>query len=248
MRRLLDIRRTALAGAATLAALALSAVPAYAVVPGYDMDETSGSTMVGSGGAPDGKISGDVNLGVSGVAGTAYAFNEDVGSCDSSWRVTGSGAVTIPASSAFTVGTQPFSFSLWLNTTAVPGADSGASADCDFDVWRRSGNWKLEVIPQGTTPNRYGVPKCVWKGVVNGTKVGVALKSKAAVVTDGNWHQVTCSRTAAGEQLIVDGSVRASSPTNVGSITTNATIYVGTQEAGVDYYEGRLDDLTFSVG
>jgi hypothetical protein len=159
--------------------------------------------------------------------------------------VTGSGAVTIPTSSVFNVGTQPFSFSVWLQTTAIPGADSGKTADCDFDVWRRAGRWKLELVPKAN--NTYGGPKCAWTGVLNGKATRVAL-SAGVNVTDGSWHHVTCSRTSSGEQLIVDGSVKASSSVNVGTISTNATIFVATQQAGVDYYEGRLDDLSFSVG
>jgi hypothetical protein len=235
-----------LTGLVLMGSMALVPSAGAQVALGYGMDETSGTTMVGSGGAPNGKISGDVTLGVPGVSGTGYAFNQNVHSCsNSNTVVTGTGSVTIPASSVFNVGTQPFSFSVWLQTTAVPGADSGKTADCDFDVWRRAGRWKLELVPKAN--NTYGGPKCAWTGVLNGNATRVAL-SAGVNVTDGRWHHVTCSRTSSGEQLIVDGSVKASSSVNVGTISTNATIFVATQQAGVDYYEGRLDDLSFSVG
>jgi hypothetical protein len=237
-----------LALAAMASAGFISPASAATTTYGYGMDETSGTVMRGSGGAPNGAISGDVRLGVAGVSGTAYAFNQTVGSCDSSWNVTGTGAVVIPSSSAFDVGTQPFRFSVWLNTTTVPGADSGASKDCDFDVWRRAASWKMEVIPKGTAPNLYGVPLCVWNGVRGGTATHVALTNKSVAVTDGRWHQVTCSRTKSGEQLLVDGTVAASSSVNLGAINTTAKIYVGTQAGGGDYYEGSLDDLTFAKG
>ncbi len=188
-----------------------------------------------------------MTLGVPGVIGTAYAFNQNVGSCDSLFNVTGTGSVSIPSSPAFAVGTRPFSFSLSLKTTAVPGADFGASANCDFDVWRRGSRWKLELVPHGTAPNVFGVPHCVWRGVLNGLATKVSLKANIDV-TNGNWHQVTiiCSPTFVREH--VDGTLAASSTVSLGAITSNATVFVATQQAGVDFYKGALDDLTFSVG
>jgi Concanavalin A-like lectin/glucanases superfamily len=218
----------------------------------YGMDETSGTTMVGAGGAPSGAISGDVTLGVSGATGAAgdaaYAFNQNVGSCDASFNVSGTGSVVIPSSSVFAVGTQPFRFSVWVKTTTVPGADSGATANCDFDVVRRSSRWKLELLPKGTSPNRYGAPHCAWKGVLSGVSTSVRLTAKTSDVTDGNWHQVTCARTATGEQVIVDGTVKAASTVNLGAINSTAKIYVARNPSADDYYQGQLDDLTFNIG
>jgi hypothetical protein len=235
-----------------VAGLVLPAGAAAQTVLGYGMDETSGTVMVGSGGAPNGSITGDVALGVTGRTGVAgdgaYAFNQRVGSCNSQFAVTGTGAVTIPSSSVFAVGTQPFSFSVWLRTTTVPLADSGATKNCDFDVVRRSSRWKLELLPRGTSPNRYGAPHCAWTGVLNGTTVSAGLSASGSDVTDGAWHQVTCARTASGEQLIVDGVVKATSSVNVGAISSTAPIYVARNPSKDDYYEGLLDDLAFTVG
>ena len=213
--------RLRLGGAAVAMSAVLAVVPVAngQVAPFYAMDETSGAVMVGSGGAPNGAISGDVTLGVAGVTGAsgdgAYAFNQHVGSCDSSFNVTCTGSVNILSSSVFAVGTQPFSFSVWLRTARVPGADSGATKNCDFDVVRRSSRWKLELLPRGTAPNQYGAPHCAWKGVLSGSSTSVSMTAKGSDVTDGGWHQVTCARTAAGEQLIVDGVVKVSSTVNL---------------------------------
>jgi hypothetical protein len=241
-------RRLAGGVAVIMATLAGAPVASGQVSPFYGMDETPGTVMVGSGGAPNGAISGDVTLGVPGVTNGAYAFNQNVGSCDSSFNVTGTGSVKIPSSSVFAVGTQPFSFSVWLQTRTVPGADSGATANCDFDVVRRSSRWKLELVPKGTAPNRYGAPHCAWKGVLNGSSTSVSITAKGSDVTDGAWHQVTCARSAAGEQLIVDSVVKATSTVNLGAITSTAPIYVARNPSADDYYQGSLDDLAFTVG
>jgi Concanavalin A-like lectin/glucanases superfamily len=230
----------------TAGVLALAPPAIAQTTGGYGMDETSGTVMTGTGGAPNGSVRGDVALGVPGVSGTAYAFNQTVGSCDSSWNVTGTGSVTIPSDPVFAIGTQPFSYSVWLKTTSVPGADTGASANCDFDIWRRSSRWRMELIPP-TGSTAYGRPLCSWKGVLNGSTVHVSLKSNTDV-TDGAWHQITCSRTSAGEQLLVDGTVVRSSTKDVGSIDSTTPIFVAGQKAGADFYRGVLDDLSFTVG
>jgi concanavalin A-like lectin/glucanase superfamily protein len=235
-----------------VAGLLLPGRAAAQTVLGYGMDETTGTVMMGTGGAPNGSITGDVTLGMVGHTGAggdgAYAFNQHVGSCDSQFNVTGTGAVKIPSSSVFVVGTQPFSFSVWLRTTTVPLADSGATKNCDFDVVRRSSRWKLELLPKGTSPNRYGAPHCAWKGVLNGATVSAALTASGSDVTDGAWHQITCARTASGEKLLVNGVVKATSSTNVGAISSTAPIYVARNPSADDYYEGLLDDLTFTIG
>ncbi len=233
---------------AMLTALTVPVAAGAQTTLGYAMDELSGTTMSGSGGAPDGTISGDVRLGVPGVTGTAYAFNENAGNCDSSFHVTGSGAVVLPSSPAMAVGTQPFSFSAWVNTTTVPGADSGATAKCDFDILRRGSSWRLELFPKGTPGNLFGAPHCAWKGIVNGRSVSVALTAKTSDVTDGIWHQVACARTATGEQILVDGTVVAASAVDLGAINTNAQVIVGRNTSGNDFYEGQLDDIAFSIG
>jgi len=217
----------------------------------YGMDETSGTSMLGTGGAPPGTISGDVTLGVPGNTGSAgdgaYAFNQNAGNCDSSSNVTGTGFVKISSKPVFAVGSLPFSFSVWVNTTTVPGKDSGATAKCDFDVVRRSSQWKLELIPTGNVSNRRGVPHCVWTGVLNGTPTKAALTG-ASSVTDGSWHQITCSRTDTGEQLIVDGAIVATSATNLGEINSTSKIFIGKTASGEDFYQGLLDDFSFVVG
>lgn len=233
---------------AILAAVALPAAADAQTAVGYAMDEQSGTTMSGFGGAPDGTISGDVTPGVPGVTGTAYAFNENAGNCDSSFHVTGTGAVTVPSSPVMAVGTQPFSFSAWVNTTTVPGADSGTTAKCDFDILRRGSSWRLELFPKGTLGNMFGAPHCAWKGVSNGKTVSVSLTAKTSDVTDGVWHQVTCARAQTGEQIIVDGTVVAGSAVDLGAINTNAQVIVGRNTSGNDFYEGQLDDIAFSIG
>jgi hypothetical protein len=198
------------------------------------MDETSGTTMTGSGG-PNGTIFGDVILGVSGITNKAYAFNTKVGSCNSSGTITGTGHVEIPPSTVFSPGTGNFSFSIWVKTTAVPG-----TGNCDYDVVRRGSSYKLELIPFGT--GKAG-PLCQWKG----STTNVNLKPQVQV-NDGKWHKITCQRTSSGEAVILDGKTIASTTTSVGSITSSAKVYVASKPPSADFYVGQLDDLSFVIG
>ena len=211
------------------------AVPGHAsTTASYGMDETSGTTMRGEGG-PDGAISGDVDLNISGATAGGYQFNTNVGNCDSSGHVTGTGHVVIPANSIFSPGTQAFSFSIWVNTTAVPG-----TGNCDYDVFRRGNIYKLELLPYSTNK---AFPMCRWKG----SAAGVSLKPKVQV-NDGDWHQITCQRTASGVTEILDGTKIASSSTNVGSLVSSGKVFVASKPANADYYVGQLDDFSFVVG
>jgi hypothetical protein len=207
---------------------------AFASTAAWEMDETSGTTMTGSGG-PNGTISGDVTLGVSGHTNGAYAFNTTVGNCDGSGNITGTGHVVIPSNSVFSPGSSDFSFSVWVNTTAVPGTGS-----CDFDVFRRGASYKIEMLPYRTTKAK---PLCQWKGTLAGTHLSAKVQ-----VNDGKWHQITCQRTASGEALLVDGVSLATTSVNVGSIVSSAQVLVASKSSNADFYVGLLDDLSFQVG
>ena len=67
-------------------------------------------------------------------------------------------------------------------------------------------------------------------------------------INDGSWHQITCQRTGAGEELIVDGLTLASSSVNVGSIKNTAHVVVAAQAKGIDFFRGLMDDASFTVG
>src|SRR5213078_2268150 len=108
--------------------------------------------------------------------------------------------------------------------------------------------WSLELYKKTNKSGvSYGAPHCVWKGSRGGKAVQTSLTWNHSL-TDGAWHQVTCARTSTGEQLVVDGTLRASNTVDLGSVDSTAAVYVGRNPAGNDYYQGLLDDFTFTVG
>ena len=233
----------------------LWASPAYAAtdVARWNMDEASGATtMVDS--SPNGfsgALSGDVVTGTSaGVSGWAYRLNNG-STCNSTTNTTtGSGLAIVTGGSTgissatqltFNPGTQPFSVSIWVQTSATPG-----SGICDFDLIRKGGGWKMEIYPF----SHVAQPNCVWNGIVNAShvKVGLHAPLPTGSINNGFWHQITCQRTASGEAVIVDGHTLASSTVNVGSIKNTSHVVVGAQEKGIDFYQGLMDDASFTIG
>lgn len=101
------------------------------------------------------------------------------------------------------------------------------------------GQWKLQVDKAG------GKPSCVVSGFRNGVESRVILKSPVGVA-DNVWHQVTCRRTAAGIDLLVDGVVRASAPMPVVTLSSGATVTIGAKEVVAkdnDQFQGKLDNI-----
>ncbi|MDP9319400.1 MAG: LamG domain-containing protein [Actinomycetota bacterium] len=235
-----------------------AASPAYAStdVAHWNMDELSGATTMvdtspnGFDGSLFGAVVTGTYAGVSTQTGWAYQFNNGATCNSSTSTTTGSGYAvvtggTVGVSSAtqptFNPGTQPFTVSTWVKTAATPG-----TGICDFDLIRKGGGWKMEIYPF----SHVAQPNCVWNGIINAThvKVGLHARLPTGAINDGAWHQITCRRTASGEALIVGGQILASSAVNVGSIKNTAHVVVGAQEKGLDFYQGLMDDTSFTVG
>ena len=229
---------------------------AQSTVAAWMMDEPAGATVM-TDSSPDGfngALRGDVVTGVAGVTGQAgdraYRFNDGATCNASTGTQTGTGFVVVssgvvgistPTQPTFNPGSQPFSFSMWVNTTATPG-----TWICDLDLIRKGGGWKMEIFPF----NHVAQPYCVWAGILNGTHVKVGLHKPLPVgaINNGMWHKITCQRTAGGEALIVDGATLASSSVDVGSISNKADVFIGSQSRAEDFYPGLIDETSFAVG
>lgn len=239
-------------GLAAGALCAPAAAFAQVAVGNWQMDEPVGETVMtdSSGNGFNGALHGAVSTGsVDAATGKAYEFN--TGTHCSSSGTTGSGfaevtagasGISTPDRPTFNPGTQAFTVSVWVKTSVMPGGGK-----CDFDLIRKGSGWKVEIFPF----NKVAQPNCVWKGKLSdGSSPKVALHAPLpnGSIIDGNWHKITCARTAGAETVLVDDVPLASSGTNVGSITNKAPVFVGAQEAGADFYIGLLDDVEFDVG
>ena len=64
---------------------------------------------------------------------------------------------------------------------------------------------------------------------------------------DGHWHQVICQRIGTQIIEIVDGSA-FSTTKSTGAITVTDPIRLGSHKNGGDWYNGVLDEVTYSIG
>lgn len=221
---------------AAVVATALSAVggtPAYAssVVALWHMDESLGSTMVdSSGNGLDGTVH-NVNLAQpgsgTGVGDRSYGFS------------TTPATVTVPTSALLNPGTADIAFTMRLRMTPaqLPSAAVG-----DYDMLRkglagtRGGDYKMEVLDNGFLFCRF-----------RGSTRAVTFRH-GPNLADNAWHTVTCTRTASAIVLTVDGHSWPKAGAT-GAISNTSPVLIGAQNgAGVDQYEGLMDEVSVSTG
>jgi hypothetical protein len=98
---------------------------------------------------------------------------------------------------------------------------------------QEGGQWKLQLTAGG-------VPSCIVFG-----RRGRVKAAATRSVANGRWHSVSCTRTASGIAIRVDGRVVASARGATGSIANSAPVRVGGKKtsAGNKQYRGRIDSV-----
>ncbi|GAA1594591.1 hypothetical protein GCM10009789_55800 [Kribbella sancticallisti] len=149
--------------------------------------------------------------------------------------------ISSPDAADLNPGTALFTYGAWVNVTlAELGSDHGSN------IFQKGASntsqWKLQLDDAG------GKPSCVVReaGGANALKV-TALTG----VADGNWHKVSCQRTATTLQILIDNNY-----SNSGLLASTFVIdptgmpaTVGARSTGTngDQYHGRLDDVYFNI-
>jgi Concanavalin A-like lectin/glucanases superfamily len=220
--------RTAIAGAGVLAgAVGLLAgagqASAGTVAALWHMNEPAGSTvMVDSSANGNNGTLHNVTAGAAGHSGTAYKFG---GGTVKSY-------VEVPDSPSLNPGAAGINITFWLNTSSLP--TSG-----DYDLVRKGAypgqEYKVELLQNG------GI-NCE----VQGTSAHVIVQGGSGL-NNGTWHQIQCISNSAGVQLLIDGAVAGSSTKVAGSISNTSAVEIGAHP-GSDWYKGRLDEVSISVG
>jgi len=221
-------RRTRASGfAAAMTAILAMAGPVSGASPTavWHLDERSGSIAHdATGHGYDGAIK-NMKLGVAGAVGTAFEFN------GSSSRILVNDAPGLRAGDLDIVATLRVSF------TTVPGED--------YDLIRKGlssssgGDWKMEIIRSSGK----AVASCYWRG-----SKGSKTKSGGASLADGKWHTITCEKHATQVALVVDGQ-RYTSTTTIGRIDNTAQLSIGAKAGGGgDWYRGRMDEVSLTIG
>ncbi len=199
--------------------------PQSSAVGLWHLDELSGTTAYDSSGhGHNGAISGPVTLGVPGELNTAYSFVPK-------------STVIVPDAPDLEPGTADVTISYWLNSTTLPPCCNGIDYDMltKGDHSSSGGQIKIEVQENGQA-------SCMFRGALGGRQLQAGPN-----VVDGHWHQVMCQRI--GTQIIetVDGS-SFSTTKATGAITVTDPIRLGSHKNGGDWYNGVLDEVTYSIG
>lgn len=141
--------------------------------------------------------------------------------------------VTDPLNGRFAFGTNDFTIALWVKTSQVPPAGSFPELmhkfDGAFEV--RTGIEILNVL------NNQMQPRSTYKLMTAGKKHGIDIP----ILADNNWHHFVARKSAMTLEIIVDGTVRAKTGHTAGSITTDAPIVFGGDDACCSL-DGLLDD------
>ena len=193
------------------------------VVGLWHLDETSGTIAFdSSGNGNNGAINGPVTLGVPGHLNTAYSFVPK-------------GTVIIPNASDLVPGTAKITISYWLKATSPPRNVADYDMFTKGDSSSSGGQIKLEVQQNGQA-------SCQFRGSSGGKQLQAGPN-----VVDGQWHQVTCVRDGTRIVETVDGA-SFSATKATGSITVKDSIRLGSHKGGGDWYNGVLDEVTYSIG
>lgn len=224
-------------GAVLVAATAVGemspAVAATSVVAHYDMNESSGSTLMRDRGpaARHGAIGPDVDVGrwYDGAVGYRFPWRHP-----SEYPARPERLVTVPSADVHQPGNDDFAVEFRYRTSQNFGnvIQKGQNAS-------QGGYWKFEQ------PN--GLMTCLFKDA-NGRQRAV----KSPVPTnDDEWHTIRCELSDWGIRLYGDGVLMASRRTSMGSVSNNQPLSIGGKSScdqvkvSCDYFVGWIEDIKF---
>jgi len=150
--------------------------------------------------------------------------------------------ISVPYSSNLSPGSSNVTASVSINTSFKPG-----TGDFDFDLVRSAkGNpqYKIELFPHSGKAQA----QCIFAGSQN----KITLPGGPSL-NDGSWHTIICKKTSSTVSLTVDGSVVASRPIAIGSITHKSGTpfsigYKPTSSGGADFYHGSMKNVSVTIG
>jgi Concanavalin A-like lectin/glucanases superfamily len=216
------LRRTRSVILAVLALLALPAAASASTVSLWHMDEPAGATtMKDSVGTNNGTLT-NVTTGVPGFTNTAFSFNGS------------SSIAVVNSSSSLNPGSGSFTVSAHVNFGAPPTAAIG-----DFDLVRKGlssttgGYWKMEILQTGKA-------FCQAQGSSAGGSI-----TAGPVLSDNQWHTISCVKRSSALRLVVDGHTFSKTVT-LGKISNTAKLTMGAKSVGGDWYNGLMDEVSFS--
>jgi hypothetical protein len=186
------------------------------------MDETSGTTMFDAVGTDNG-TNYNIQLGLPGLAGTAYGFNGK------------SSYVSVPSADDLNPYNANMTVSIDLKTTGTP-----PPSPADWDLIRK-GTYNSSPAEYKMEFQQSGQVSCGFKGTGGYTEL-----IAGPAVNDGQWHTAQCVKTATAIEVVVDGQT-FTKKASLGSISNTLPLVIGARP-GSDWYSGALDEASLQFG
>jgi hypothetical protein len=179
-----------------------------------------------SGNNLDGSVGSEVQTGVAFASATGYHFPAVSGSPPTHPEH----LVQVPDDSRLDPGSGNFEVTLRFRTSQTSGniVQKGQSG-------MTGGYWKFE--------SHEGVVTCLFRSG-DGTQ---STATSRTPLTDGAWHNVTCTRTPQSVTMFVDGDWRDQRNNPTGTISNSAPLVIGGKvfcnqvDVGCDYFSGDID-------
>lgn len=208
-----------------------AAVPAAAApvpVAIWAMDNDFGTTMTDSSGNGNDGVMYDV-----GTSGGGYIFNGSTSK------------VVVPDSPTLNPGTQPFSYTVQVQTDRIPPSGT------DYDLLRKGlaategGEFKVEIV----LSNGKGVAFC---HVADSTGKAASVTGFTNVA-DNQLHTIKCTKSANYLILQVDSRTPKKTKKKLGKVDNTSELMVGAKsstgtDVDNDWYTGVFRSATISVG
>lgn len=145
--------------------------------------------------------------------------------------------VSVPTADDLNPGSSTFAVSVRVNFPRVPTRAVG-----DFDLVRKGlagtkgGHFKVEIVANGKG-------YCLFHG-----SAGKVVISAGPNLAGTGWHTITCTRTATGVTLTVDGRNYVKRGAT-GQLANTKTLLVGIKTpGGGDQYTGLMDEVVIRKG
>lgn len=222
------MRRIVILLAAVAMGVLLACGAAFAVTPRALWSMEDPTKLIDSSGNGNNGTTKNI-IGVAGLTGDGYHFNGT------------SSMATVPSSASLNPGDANFRLTVPVKFTQVPSVAVG-----DYDLIRKGlaatpgGDYKVEILPNQSHTSTQAF--CFFKD--SSKRIGRIRKGPN--LADGNWHTITCSKTATSVKLTVDGTTFTKTAT-VGKISNAASLTIGAKSGGGDWYSGDMDEVSIEV-
>jgi hypothetical protein len=179
----------------------------------------------------------------SGNDGTAH----DITSSGDAYSFNGTTSyIEIPASSAVNPGSSAFSYSVTINLPTT------LTFSYDLSLVRRGSAkfagpyYKMEMVYNPSTENMR--LECALRDAAGAHAI---VSTSGNTLNDGQWHTLTCSKTARAISLTVDGRVHTNSAT-LGNLSNAQPLIFGAEQVGPttfwELFPGLMDEIVLTMG